>query len=75
MTIEAIKTNIESHIGERVKIIFNGSRNKVEEFHAVVKETYPYIFLVGLEGEGKPKTKTFSYSDILTEVIELHFYK
>ena len=74
MTIEKIKTDIEKHIGKRVKIIFNGSRNKTEEYNAIVEETYPYIFLVKLEGDNAPKTKTFSYSDILTEVVELYFY-
>ena len=31
MTIEKIKNNIDSKLGDNVKIIYNGSRNKKEE--------------------------------------------
>ena len=33
MTIEKIKNNIDSKLGDNVKIIYNGSRNKKEEYH------------------------------------------
>ena len=43
MTIKKIKENIENNLGNEVKIIYNGSRNKKEEYNGVIKEIYNYI--------------------------------
>jgi len=45
MTIEKIKNNIDSKKGNNVKIIYNGSRNKKEEYEGIIKEVYNYIFI------------------------------
>ena len=72
MTIEKIKNNIDTKVGDNVKIICNGSRNKKEEFQGVITETYNYIFIVKLDTD---ETKSFSYSDVLTKTIEVFFDK
>ena len=46
MTIERIKDNIDNNLGEFVKVIYNGSRNKREEYSGVITETYNYIFII-----------------------------
>ncbi len=69
MTIEKIKANINDNIGHKVRIVFNVGRNKKEEFEATIKEIYNYIFIVETNNENK----SFSYSDVLTETVELHF--
>ena len=46
MTIEKIKNNIDSKLGDNVKIIYNGSRNKKEEYSGIISETYNYIFII-----------------------------
>ena len=38
MTIEKIKNNIDSKKGNNVKVIYNGSRNKKEEYEGIIKE-------------------------------------
>ena len=46
MTIEKIKNNIDSKKGNNVKVIYNGSRNKKEEYEGIIKEVYNYIFII-----------------------------
>lgn len=72
MTIEKIKNNIDNKLGDNVKIIYNGSRNKKEEYSGIIKETYDYIFIVKLLSD---EIKSFSYRDILTNTIEVFFDK
>ena len=70
MTIEKIKNNIDSKLGDNVKIVYNGSRNKKEEYSGVIAETYNFIFIIKTCEEEK---KSFSYRDVLTNTIEIFF--
>ena len=70
MTINLIKNKINNRIGENVKVIYNGSRNKKEEYSVIISETYNYIFIVKMIDNEK---KSFSYSDVLTNTIEILF--
>ncbi len=72
MTIEKIKNNIDSKLGNNVKIVYNGSRNKREEYSGVISETYNYIFIVKV---GSDEKKSFSYRDVLTNTVEIFFDK
>ena len=72
MTIEKIKNNIDNKLGDNVKIVYNGSRNKKEEYSGVITETYNHIFIVKLESD---EVKSFSYRDVLTNTIEIFFDK
>ena len=67
MTIEKIKNNIDSKLGDNVKIIYNGSRNKKEEYSGIISETY-----IKTDSD---EVKSFSYRDVLTNTIELFFDK
>ena len=70
--IKKIKDNISSNLFCNVRIVYNGTRNKKEEYLGIVKEVYDNIFVVELEtGE----IKSFSYSDVLTNTVELFFVK
>ena len=70
MTIEKIKNNIDIKLGDNVKVVYNGSRNKKEEYSGVISETYNYIFIIKTSGS---EVKSFSYRDVLTNTIELFF--
>jgi|LSQX01.2.fsa_nt_gb uncharacterized protein Veg len=70
--IEKIKEKMEGHIGEEVKIVFNGGRNKVEEFNAIITEMYNFVFVVQLINDVN-EVKSFTYSDILTQTIEIYY--
>jgi len=69
MTIEKIKENLSENLGNKVRVVFNIGRNKTEEFDATIKELYNFIFIVETEKENK----SFTYSDVLTNTVELHF--
>lgn len=70
--IEKIKENMEGHIGEEVKIVFNSGRNRIEEFNAIIMQVYNFVFVVQLKNEVN-EVKSFTYSDILTQTIEIHY--
>ena len=63
-------TNWNQVGGDNVKIIYNGSRNKKEEYKGKISEAYNYIFMVKTNND---ENKSFSYSDILTKTVEIYF--
>ena len=72
--IEKIKLDIGEHIGDKVTIIYNGSRNKVEQYDAQITGLYNFIFTVKLnDGGDLEETKSFSYSDVLTKTIQIFY--
>ena len=69
MTISKVKRELLEHLGEVVSIKYNLGRNKYEEYEAVVKELYDYIFLVECDNI----VKSFSYIDVITKVIRIDY--
>lgn len=70
MNIEKIREKLENCKGEIIKFKFNGSRNQVEEFAGVIEHTYNYIFTIKLDND-KDQRKSFSYTDVLTDSLEI----
>lgn len=69
MNIEKIKNKVLSCKGQTLQFRFNGSRNQIEEFSAVIIDTYSSIFLVKVLDNSQ--IKSFSYSDILIKKLVL----
>lgn len=69
MTIDAIRDNIISHMGNEISVIHNEGRNRILEYHGKVVEVYHNIFIV-LDDGGK---RSFSYHDVLTETVKISF--
>lgn len=69
MNIEKVRDKMNLYKGKTVNFRFNGSRNQIEEFSGIVLDTYPSIFTVQV-GEMEI-IKSFSYSDILIEKLEV----
>ncbi len=70
MTIEKAKEMIKENTNQLKKFKFNGSRNQVEEFSGKIVEAYPAIFIIETI-DASSRIKSFSYSDILTESLEI----
>ena len=70
--IKKIKSNISDNLNKKVKILYNGSRNKKEEYIGTIKEVYNNIFIVKLDTD---EIKSFSYFDVLTNTVEVFFDK
>ena len=69
MNIDKIRDRVNSYKGQTVQFRFNGSRNQIEEFSAIIVDTYPSVFTVRvLENDF---VKSFSYSDILIKKLVL----
>jgi uncharacterized protein Veg len=74
--LNAIKKDIDEHIGEKVLLRANSGRRKVVVREGVLEKTYPNIFIVRIEGsDSTSRTISYSYSDILTQTVQLVFDK
>jgi uncharacterized protein Veg len=74
--LNAIKREIDGHVGERVMLKANGGRKKVMVKEGILEKTYPNIFVVRVTGKcNESRTVSYSYSDILTETVQLIFNK
>jgi len=71
MNLDKIKHNLESKKGKTLYFRFNGARNQTEEFEGKVIKTYHFVFLVEMSNDNK-SIKSFSYTDVLTESLEIH---
>lgn len=70
-----IKSSLDSHIGEKIKLIANGGRRKTVERTGVLERTYPSVFIVKLDKDQHAFERvSYSYADILTETVELTVY-
>ena len=69
MTISSVKKDLLEHLGDVVKIKYNLGRNKYEEYEAIIKELYDYVFLL----ENDYGTKSFSYIDVMTKTIKIDY--
>lgn len=70
--ISTIKEELGDRIGQ--KIIIKGSlgRNKSFEEEAIIKDTYPNIFVV--EDQIKDTNVSYKYTDILTKELQVSIY-
>ena len=69
MTISSVKKEMLEHLGDIVKLKYNLGRNKYEEYEAIIKELYDYVFLVDTNNG----IKSFSYIDIITKSIKIDY--
>lgn len=70
--LSEIKQNLEAYVGQRIRLKANRGRKKVVENVGILESTYPNIFVVKLdEDEDAVRRVSFSYSDVLTETVEL----
>ena len=69
MNIELTKNEINSKVGEKVYITVYGMRNKIDRYEGTIKNIYPNIFTIDING----KEKSFSYRDIITKDIKIKY--
>lgn len=72
--IATIKAELEGKIGERVLLTQQIGRKRVMKRQGVLSDTFPFIFVVELDqDENKFERISYSYSDVLTESVEIEF--
>ena len=69
MNISKIRNNIETIKGKKIHFKYNGSRNQIEEFDGIIKDTYNSVFTIELED--KDSIKSFTYNDVINESLQI----
>lgn len=70
--LRKIKKNVETNVGKMVKLRANRGRKKTFEKEGILEQVYPNIFVVKVtESPEFTRRLSYSYSDILTETVEL----
>lgn len=71
-TIGQIKKDIKKYIGSKVKLETLKGRNKTTIDEGIIEDVYPSIFIIQLyEGELPSRKLSYSYTDILTNSVEI----
>ena len=70
--LDAIKQELDAHVGACVRVRANRGRNRLVEQEGVLESTYGNIFVVRMQMKPNDVRRvSYSYSDVLTENIEL----
>ncbi len=69
-----IRSDLEGHLGKRIKLKANRGRKKTVTREGILEKTYPHVFTVRLDNKlsSIPRV-SYSYTDILTSSIELEY--
>ena len=75
--IKLVKEKIDPYIGSKVRIKANKGRKKIVIREGILESTYPSIFIVKVQNEFQDsyQTLSYSYTDILTNTVELSLCK
>lgn len=71
--LQEIRKNIEEYVGQKIVLKANKGRKRTVIREGILENTYPSIFIVRIDGqfEGHVRRVSYSYSDILTETVEI----
>ena len=69
--LSKLKEDIGFCIGQRVRVTTNKVKKKVLTKEGVVESAYPNIFTVKYEDEQSSRRISYSYTDVLTNTIEV----
>ena len=72
-TLADIKKALDCHLGKRLQLKANGGRKKTVECEGILSDTYHAVFVVELNEDNACKRVSYSYTDILTEAVEITF--
>ena len=70
--IDNIRSIVEAHLGQRVKLRANMGRSKVIESEGIITQAHPSLFIIDIRSKrGKSSIHSYQYVDILTGMVEL----
>ena len=73
-TLASIKKKLDAHLGQEMTVVAQAGRKKTTERTGVLRETYPAVFVVDYDKtQSSVETVSYSYTDVLTQSIELSF--
>lgn len=72
--LAAIKKELDARIGKPLTVTSQIGRKKVLRRRGILRKTFPAVFIVELDqDESAVENVSFSYTDVLTQNIELSF--
>jgi len=69
-----LRTDIQKCIGSRVKLETNKRHNKSTISEGIIANVYHSIFTIDMGAKNANRTLSFSYTDILTNSVEITIY-
>ena len=71
--VSDVRKAVFRHRGSKVVIRANKGRHKFDVNEGVIKEVYPYIFMLEVEDSESKGNKmiSYSYSDLLTKDVQM----
>ncbi|GAP02385.1 hypothetical protein FPFC_012650 [Fructobacillus pseudoficulneus] len=72
-TLEDIKSRLDAHLGESVTVVSQAGRKKFTERSGILSSTFPSLFVVELDEEANFERASYSYTDILTNNVDITF--
>ena len=74
--LAGIRKDLDSFVGERIRVKANKGRKRTIEREGILEKTYPNIFVVMIdEANDSPRRVSFSYTDLLTETVEVVVFR
>lgn len=71
-SLAKIRANVENCVGQKVRLKANKGRKKTTIREGIIESAYPSIFVVKIDGGyNSIRRVSYSYSDILTETVEV----
>lgn len=71
---DKVRESVREQCGSKVEIKLDRGRNKVDVQTGVIKEAYPSVFTVQIDGKDQNRPSqllSFSYKDIITKDIRM----
>ena len=72
-SLQEIKVQLDSHVGQEVTVVAQAGRNKITERSGILRSTFPSLFVVELDEDANFERASYSYTDILTKNIDITF--
>ena len=70
--LKKIREDVQSHVGKMVRLKADRGRKRTFEKEGILEQVYPNIFVVKVtESPDFVRRISYSYSDILTDTVEL----
>jgi uncharacterized protein Veg len=69
-----IRRGLDGFVGQRVVVRANKGRRKIVERAGTLEKTYTNHFVVRLDDDQPSRRVSYSYADVLTELVELSLW-
>lgn len=72
--IQSIKKALEKKLGSKIQVTQQTGRKRITTRQGILSNTFPAVFVIELDqDENKFERCCFSYTDVLTDSVEIEF--